>query len=415
VSQRDDLLHKIQANKALVGIIGMGYVGSSLSDLTVKAKYNTIGFDRDQRKVEIINQKARKYLKASTDTAELHKCDIVIVCVQTPVLADKTPDLTFVTSALEVITDNVRPGQLVIIESTVAAGTTRSIALPILQKSGLLIGTEVFLSFSPERVDPGNKKFGLYDIPKVIGGLNEDSLITAVAFYSRIFKQVVPVSSLEAAEFTKILENTFRLVNISLVNELVTYANAINVDMWEVVDAAATKPFGFMPHYPGPGVGGHCIPVDPYYLLDDAKKRNVHLGLIEEAGKINEMQPKKVVKKTLDVLKQNNGHKKSHKVLLIGVTYKPDIDDVRESPALKVWEDLEKEGISVTYHDPYVEAINGHHSQELSPSLLHESDMVVITTNHRNVDYQQLMNFEKPILDTRNVYSDKKSPNIHRI
>lgn len=426
------LIRKISNKTAKVGIVGMGYVGMPLGELSAEAGFRTIGFVRDPKKKGAINAEKITNLTSTVDKKELKKVDIILICVQTPVFEDKMPDLRALKQACEEVSENLRPGQLVIIESSVAPGTTRKIVLPILRKSGLKLGEEFYLSFSPERVDPGNARFKLNKIPKVVSGAEPNSREAAVAFYSKIIDRVVPVSSVETAELVKIFENTFRLVNISLVNQVHQYAQAIGVDMWEVVDAASTKPFGFLPHYPGPGIGGHCIPVDPYYLLEDAKKNGINLTLVKEAGIINENQPHKVVHRAVEIISTNlknglihSGHNhgirlfsailrfknnpiffknpKKPKVLLIGVAYKPDIDDPRESPALKIWEIFEKMGYTVTYHDPYIPLFNGHQSLELSEKTVTQNDLLVITTNHSTIDYEWLIGLRKPILDTRNV------------
>lgn len=409
------LLKKIDNRSARVGIIGMGYVGSALSELVVKAGYDTIGLVRRESKAQQINDQKIKNLKGATDASLLKTCDIVIVCVQTPIHEDKTPDLSFIESAVQQIADNIGENQLIVIESSYAPGTTRNIALPILEETGKKGGVDFYLSFSPERVDPGNKNFTLNQIPKVVSGLEENSLKAAYAFYSTIIDKVVPVSSMEAAEMVKIFENTYRLVNISLVNEVTEYTKAIGLDIWEIINAAATKPFGFMPHYPGPGIGGHCIPVDPFYLVDKAKKIGINLELVETAGKVNDEKPQHVVNQTVEIINKHNGKKADHKVLLVGVAYKPDIDDTRESPALKIWKMFEEKNIDVLYHDPFVSELNGERSVELTEEVIGDLDAIVITTNHSNIAYEKLAEMKKPVIDTRNVYKGVKHPLIFRI
>lgn len=414
--KKNDLLkNKIKQKTVLAGIVGIGYVGSALAEAASDAGFRTIGFDIDQRKVETTNGLKKKNLSATSDMSILSRCDIICICVPTPVYEDKTPDFRYMKAAARSVAKTLRRNQLITLESSVNPGATRTIILPILEATGLRAGKDFFLSFSPERIDPGNKQFRITDIPKVVGGYDEVSRDLSVAFYSQIIKQVIPVSSLETAELVKILENTYRLVNISLINEVSEYAKAIGVDMWEVISAAATKPFGFQAHYPGPGAGGHCIPVDPYYLVEDAAKLGINLRIIKQAGKTNDRQPKKVVKKTLEILKQTNGKKKEHKVLLVGLSYKPDIDDVRESPALKIWELFEKRGITVSYHDPYVSQMNGSTSVELSKETISDHDMIVITTNHSRVSYDKLAKYNTPIIDTRNVYKNERQPHIFKV
>jgi UDP-N-acetyl-D-glucosamine dehydrogenase len=409
------LLQKITNRSARVGIIGMGYVGSALSELVVKAGYPTISFVRRAAKADRINEQGIKNLQGTTDSSLLKTCDIILVCVQTPIHEDKTPDLSFIEAAIQQIADNIGQDQLVVVESSYAPGTTRKVALPILEKTGKTVGKDFYLSFSPERVDPGNAQFTLNQIPKVVAGIDAASLEVATAFYATIIDRVVPVSSMEAAELVKIFENTYRLVNISLVNEVTEYAKAVGLDMWEVIGAAATKPFGFMPHYPGPGIGGHCIPVDPFYLVDQAKQIGVKLYLVETAGRINDAKPEHVVRQTVDIIQKHNGQKKDHKVLLVGLAYKPDIDDTRESPALKIWQLFEEQNVGVLYHDPYVSEMNGSKSVELSEETMKDLDAIVITTNHTNVAYEKLAEMQKPVIDTRNVYKDSKNPRIFRV
>lgn len=450
-----NLTRKITTRKAKVGVIGMGYVGAALADIVIKQKFDTLGFVRTPERAEKINKLRKEYLSATTDQTLLETRDIILICVQTPVDENKLPDLTALRKASKQVAKHLQKGQLIIIESSIATGTTRNVVLPILDdnKDGLKAGVDFFLSFSPERVDPGNKNFDLNQIPKVVAGLSENDKKVAVLFYEQIMDHVVPVSSLETAELVKLFENTFRLINISLVNELATYAKSWNIDMFEVVNAASTKPFGFLPHYPSPGIGGHCIPVDPFYMLDDAKKRGIQLRLIEEAGKINDMQPVKVVTLASEILESGTAHiktmdayhtlttinsyanqpialtgvkggldskklnsngevTKTQKVLLIGLAYKPDIDDVRESSSLKIWTLLEQQGYSVSYHDPFVPELNGSKSKELSEEVVMDHDMIIIATHHSNIDYVKLASYNKPILDTRHVYNGSKPPHV---
>lgn len=427
---KTELVKKINNKSAKVGIVGMGYVGMPLAELSSAAGFKTVGFVRNPQKATKINDLKIRNLTSTTDKEKISEADIILICVQTPVFENKMPDLRALKGACTEVSEHLRKGQLVVIESSIAPGTTRKIALPILETTGFKAGDEFFLAFSPERVDPGNIKFKLNEIPKVVSGLEQNSFEAVVSFYEKIIDKVVPVSSLETAELVKIFENTFRLINISLVNQVHQYAKAIDVDMWEVVDAAATKPFGFLAHYPGPGIGGHCIPVDPYYLIEDAKQIGIDLTLVKEAGRINENQPQKVVKRAAEIIsasvKNNSGNgiqsvvsklkdgvlkdSSKKKVLLIGVAYKPDIDDHRESPAHRIWELFVKSGYEVSYHDPYIPHFMGQESVDLNEKIIEESDLLVITTNHSNVDYDWLSKFDKPILDTRKVkISDRSS------
>lgn len=410
-----NLSRKIKDRTAVVGIIGIGYVGTDLAVGSSSAGFKTIGFTRRESRASEVNECDTKNFTATTDDTRLSECDIICICVPTPIHPDKTPDLDPLDSALVKTLKKFTPGTLVIIESTIAPGTTRNFALPILEKSGLSPKDEFFLSFSPERIDPGNKKYTIFNTPKVISGLNTKSLNLAYAFYKTFIDKPYPVSSLEVAEMSKVLENTFRMVNISLSNELLDYTNSLGINLWEVINASATKPFGFLPHYPGPGIGGHCIPVDPYYLLADARQRGIHLKIIEAAGNVNCEQPKKVVEKIIDILKHTNGVKQEHKAMLIGITYKENFVDNRESPSLKIWELLQKENIKVSYHDPYVPKMYDTYSLELNESTIKNNDVIIITTPHAGIDYDLLVKSKKPILDTRNILYNYSLPNIYRI
>jgi UDP-N-acetyl-D-glucosamine dehydrogenase len=406
---------KIEQKTAVVGIMGVGYVGSNLGWAVSSAGYNVVGFDIDKHKIYTINSAGKKNFIATDDFSKLGTCDVVFVCVPTPVDKSKKPNLTPFVRAIKSIKEYLKKGQLIIVESSVAPGTVRGIALPVLQTSGMTAENDFFLAFSPERVDPGNRKYEFCDIPKIVAGMGNTSKDLTASLYGKFVNKVVPVSSIETAEFTKLFENTFRLVNISLVNQVQEYADAIGIDMNEVVEAAATKPFGFLPHYPGPGVGGHCIPVDPYYLVDDAKKHNISLSIIEDAGRINSNRPKKVAGKAQRILEETNGVKKHHTVLIVGVTYKPDVADVRESASLEIWEMLREKGYTVHYHDPYISAINGVSSIELSDDTVKNFDLIIISTDHKNIDYDGLLQAKIPILDTRNVYNGNATTNVFRL
>jgi len=415
MDHKQALSKNIKSRRAVIGIVGIGYVGGALALGAAASGFKVIGVTRsDARAIRVNEQKIPNYI-ATTDANNLIKCDIICICVPTPIHEDKSPDLKPLQNALAVTADYMQPGTLVIIESTIAPGTTRNIALPILQTSGLKEEEEFFLSFSPERVDPGNKKYTIYNTPKVIAGLSNTSRDLTCKFFQSFVKKVVLVSSLEVAEMSKVLENTFRFINISFINELVPYAKSLGVDMHEVINAAATKPYGFLPHYPGPGVGGHCIPVDSCYLLSDARKRGIPLTIVEDADRVNEEQPKKVVTKTLEILKKTNGHKTTYKVLLLGLSYKRDINDCRESASLKIWKLLENKKVAVSYHDPHIPSWNGQESQELTDETILGSDVVIITTDHESVDYNKLAKYKKPILDTRKVFSNNGSPFVYEI
>lgn len=392
---------KITTKDALVGVLGVGYVGKELVLGSLSAGFVTIGYDLNPQKTASINHP--KFLKAISVT-DLENCDVICICVPTPLDEEKKPDLSFLTNAIEEITRLKKIEKLIIVESTVAPGTLSKIVLPQINDKGLKLGEDFFLAISPERIDPGNKNYNIQNTPKVVGGIDEPSKKLVFDFYSKFVNKVVPTSSSETAEFAKIFENTFRLVNISLVNQLKEYAESIGVDMWEVIDAAATKPYGFLPHYPGPGVGGHCIPVDPVYLLEEARNSNVNLTMVEEAVRINESLPLKIVDQAK---KKLNGHmaRGDARMLLVGITYKPNVDDIRESPALKIWEEATKEGFEVSYHDPYVPQLNGYDSITLTQDSLLNHDVIVIVTNHKNIPYELFTTLDKPIIDTRNIFS----------
>lgn len=458
------LQEKISSRNAVVGIIGLGYVGAPLAELINKKGFTVIGFERNEKRRKEITQRL-PHMQIALNNRELETCDIIVICIQTPIHEDKTPNLDFLLLACAQVAKHLRKGQMITIESSIHPGVTRNIVLPILQKKNMHVGNDFFLAFSPERIDPGNATFFLENIPKIVSGADVHSLELIAAFYKKIFTSIIPVSSLETAEMVKIFENTFRLINISLVNEIKEYTDTIGVDMWEVVKAASTKPFGFMPHYPGPGIGGHCIPVDPFYLFDDAKKRGIILQFIQRAGEINDTIPSKVVGHALEIMHSKQAQKQSvvsiegqgtdgfihplrqvrlytkqitahengykglkggmhtmaqasqdapYRILLIGISYKPNVDDLRESPAIKIWELFEKYGHHVSYHDPYIPEARGVLSVPLSKDTLSGHDMYVIVTNHANIDYPYLASFGKPIIDTRHAY-EQQLPNIYYV
>lgn len=409
------LSKKISERSAKVGIIGIGYVGDALGRGAVSAGFEVLGLTRSSEKAKRINSDKNFGYKVTSNPDDLRLCDIICICVPTPIKHDKSPDLDPLISSLNIVSENLKKGTLVIIESTIAVGTTRNIALPILKMSRLKEEDEFYLSFSPERVDPGNINYGIKNTPKIVSGLSLTSKNLAHLFYSSFIENIVSVSSLETAELSKLLENTYRFINISFMNELLDYSNSLGVNLWEVIDAASSKPFGFMPHYPGPGIGGHCIPVDPYYLLDDAKKRKVKLGILEASGRVNDNQPKKVVERTLEILKKTNGEKDSHSALLVGISYKEDTPDERESPSLKIWKLLEKQHVSVYYHDPYIPKYNGASSLDIKNGGILDKDIILITAPHSSIDYEKIVSFGKPIIDTKNALKNYSRPNIYRL
>lgn len=422
------LLARIESKQAVIGVVGLGYVGLPLVAEFTRAGYRVVGFDVLPRVVEGLNAGkshiqdvpsevveravAAGLFEATTDMSRLGECDAISICVPTPLSKTRDPDVSYVVAATASVADTIRPGQLVILESTTYPGTTRELMLPMLESKGLRVGEDFFLCFSPERVDPGNERWQTKNTPKVIGGITPVCLEVSVALYGRVIDTMVPVSSTEAAEMTKLLENTFRSINIALVNEMAQASDRLGVSVWEVIDAAATKPFGFMRFLPGPGIGGHCIPLDPHYLAWKMRTLNYKTRMIELAGEINSEMPHFVTNKVQDAL---NAHRKplnGSKVLLLGVAYKKDIDDVRESPALDVIRLLEEKGAIVDYHDPYVGflrddgELRGRDSVPLTDEALAGSDCVVIVTDHGSVDYERVVRVAPLVVDTRNATRD---------
>lgn len=411
------LFQRIIKKQVTVGIVGMGYVGGALAEACSSAGYSTIGFDIDKKVVLRVNRQNKENILATTRGEFLKICDIICICVPTPINKDFTPNLSFFKAAIKTVGKFLTKGKMVIVESSITPGTIKSFAKPVLEEtSKLLAGKDFLLAYSPERIDPGNTRFKFRQVPKVVSGIDEPSLKAAWQFYGSLVDQVVAVSSLEVAEMTKFLENVFRMVNISFINELSDYAKSKGIDILEVIKAASTKPFGFMPHYPGPGAGGDCIPVLSYYLLDDAKKKNVPLKVVEAAMKVNEERPQKIVEKVEMVL---NGHlkpsPKKPRVLIVGVAYKAGSSNIRGSVSLKVWEEVEKRGVQISYHDPFVPRVNGHHSIPLTRKNILGADVIVIATDHQNIRYEKLVKFQKPIVDARNVLASYRLPHIIRI
>jgi UDP-N-acetyl-D-glucosamine dehydrogenase len=419
---RQDVLDRIHDGTAVVGVVGLGYVGLPLAVEFARAGYRTVGFDVDADVVasvvhglshipDVDGQVVEALvgeglLSATTDMKALAVCDAISICVPTPLSKTRDPDMSYVVAATEAVARVLRPGQLVVLESTTFPGTTREVMLPALEASGLAGGRDFYLCFSPERVDPGNTVYTTRNTPKVIGGLTEACLEVGLALYGRIIERMVAVGSTEAAELAKLLENTFRAVNIALANEMAQVADRLGVDVWEVIEAAATKPFGFMKFLPGPGIGGHCIPLDPHYLSWKMKTLNYRTRLIEQASEINAEMPHFVVRKVQDALNERGRAVKGSRILVVGVAYKPDIDDVRESPALDVIRLLRAKGAAVLYHDPFVDVLREgteeHRSVELADAELAGVDCAVIITNHRKIDYQRLVDRVALVVDTRN-------------
>ncbi len=420
-----------------IGIIGCGYVGLPLALRFAETGQRVMGFDTDPSKIEKLNagksyiqhipaDKIAEHVKAgrfgaTTDFTKLREMDAVLICVPTPLDERREPDLSYVEQTALSIGPNLQRGQLIVLESTTYPGTTEELVQPILERGGLKcpvtrsegsenIATDYYLAFSPEREDPGNKQYGLAQIPKVVGGTNPPSARAAANLYSQIVSRVVPVSSTRAAEMVKLLENIFRCVNIALVNELKLLGLRMDIDIWEVIDSAATKPFGFMPFYPGPGLGGHCIPVDPYYLSWKAREFDFATRFIELAGEINTSMPYHVVSAVADALNECQKSLKGSKILLLGVAYKKDVDDLRESPSLKLLELLTARGAKLDYNDPYFPALHKmrHYdfsqmrSVDLTPAVLGSYDCVLIATDHTAYDYQSIVDSSKLVVDTRN-------------
>jgi UDP-N-acetyl-D-glucosamine dehydrogenase len=418
-----DLLNKIEGREAVIGIIGLGYVGLPLAVEFAHAGHHVIGFDVDSTRTQLINQglsyipdvhteKVNSLvqlgkLSATSNFEQLAQTDVVIICVPTPLRKTKEPDISYILAAAEQVARFLHPPQLVILESTTYPGTTDEVLLPMLEATKLKLDSDFFLAFSPERVDPGNPDFQTHNIPKVVGGVSKVSMEMAASLYQTIVERVHKVSSARVAETAKLLENTFRSVNIALVNELAQLCYHLNIDSWEVIEAAATKPFGFMAFYPGPGIGGHCIPLDPHYLSWKARLHGFEARFIGLAEEVNSYMPRHVVKLVQDGLNEHRKPIKGSKILMLGVAYKRDIDDVRESPALGIAEQLLDKGAELSYHDPYIEEMNlegkgSMRSRELSEELLRESDCVLIVTDHRGIDYEQVVRLSKLLVDTRN-------------
>lgn len=416
--------YKISARDLTIGVVGLGYVGLPLAVEFACAGFRVLGFDVLQDRVDSLNKgvshvgdigsellaevvSAQRF-SATTAMSRLAECDAISICVPTPLSKTRDPDTSYVLSATEEIAKSVRKGQLVILESTTYPGTTREIILPRLEQAGLSLGRDFLLAFSPERVDPGNKTHGIRNTPKVVGGMDDASTELAAHLFGQIIEQVHPVSTPEVAEMVKLLENTFRAVNIGLANETALMCDRLGVNVWEVIEAASTKPFGFMPFYPGPGIGGHCIPLDPFYLSWKMKTLDYRARFIELAGEVNSEMPRHVVMKIVEALNEQEKSLRGSDILVLGVAYKPDIGDPRESPALDIIELLRQRGANVTFSDPHVESVRiGEHvfnSVHLTAPRLTDADCVVITTNHSAFDYVRIQKCANLIVDTRNSF-----------
>lgn len=426
---KNDLINSITNKKAHVGVIGLGYVGLPLLVEFASRGFQSTGFEVDESKAEQINAGSSyigdvpsrrlkdvvdaRRLRATTDFSNLRECDAIIICVPTPLRKTKEPDVSYILAAAEQIAKNLRRGHLIILESTTYPGTTDEVLLPMFEEKGLKLDEDFLLAFSPERVDPGNPQFLTHNIPKVVGGVTDDSTAVAAHLYSQIVKDVHAVSSARVAEAAKLLENTFRAVNIGMANEMARLCYALNIDTWEVIRAAATKPFGFMPFYPGPGIGGHCIPLDPHYLSWKARQHGFDSRFISLAEEVNSRMPEHVVQLVADGLNDERKAMNGSNVLLLGVAYKKDVNDVRESPALSIIDRLRAKGAHVKYHDPFVAEVHfdDAHTDAVGEPLasvsltndeLESADCVIIVTDHSEIDYKRVCSLSTLIVDTRN-------------
>ncbi len=431
----DRLENRIEDRTATLGVIGLGYVGLPLTVAMAQAGYRTIGFDVSPRVVNGINDGnshvgdvsgellaalvGEGLISATTNLADLAKCDVISICVPTPLSKTKDPDLSYVVAATNAVRETLRPGQVIILESTTYPGTTREAMLPVLEQTGLKVGQDFFLCFSPERVDPGNPVWTTRNTPKVVGGITPTCTAMGAAIYGRVFETLVPVTSVEAAELVKLHENTFRMINIALVNEMARISERLQVDVWEVIDAAATKPFGFMKFTPGPGLGGHCIPLDPHYLSWKMRNLSFKTRMIELSSEINAEMPAYVVRKVQDALNEDRKSLNGSRVMILGVAYKKDIDDLRESPALEIIRLLREKGAEIVYHDPHCPHIAADElagegpsleSLELTPDTLGNADCVVVVTDHSSIDYAQVRRSASLIVDARGVMRGVPGP-----
>jgi UDP-N-acetyl-D-glucosamine dehydrogenase len=432
------LIEKIFSKQAVVGIIGLGYVGLPLALLFCEKGFNVVGFDVDEKKVSVLNS-GKSYIKhiagerikknieskkffASTDFSLLTTCDAILICVPTPLTAQNEPEMKYVIDSAKIIAKHIRQGQLIVLESSTYPGTTDELLLPLFQEKFIhegkdkkeIVGSEFFLAFSPEREDPNNPDFNTETIPKIVGGVTNNCLEVAVALYNQAVKKTVPVSSAKVAEAAKLLENIYRSVNVALVNELKMIFDKMGIDVWEVISAAKTKPFGFQAFYPGPGLGGHCIPIDPFYLSWKAREYEIETKFIELAGQINTYQPFYVAMNTIDALNKNGKSLKDARILILGVAYKKNVDDMRESPSLKLIEIFEGKGALVDYSDPYIAklpATRKYDFQKESVSINSDTlflyDLVLLSTDHDSFDYDFISANAKLIVDTRNAFGSR--------
>lgn len=428
-----NFLDRINRKDAVIGIVGLGYVGLPLMLRFAEEKFRVLGIDIDEQKNAMINsglsyirhiseervRQSKNFIQATSDFSFASEVDVLILCVPTPLNKYREPDLSYMLKTMDSLLPYIRSGQLISLESTTYPGTTEEELKPRLESKGLKVGESIYLAFSPEREDPGNEKYSTATIPKICGGVTANCLEAAVSVYSAVIDKVVPVSSTRVAEMTKLLENIHRSVNIGLVNEMKILADKMKIDIHEVINAAATKPFGFVPYYPGPGIGGHCIPIDPFYLTWKAREFGVHTRFIELAGEINSGMPHWVVEKASASLNSVGKPIKGSKVLVLGIAYKCDIDDTRESPSIEILEILRDKGAIVSYSDPYAPvfpAMRAHHfdlySVDLTPEKIKENDLVILATAHKAFDYQMISTNAQLIIDTRGIFRSYPQHNV---
>jgi UDP-N-acetyl-D-glucosamine dehydrogenase len=426
---------RLQKRSARIGVLGLGYVGLPLAVEFAKAGFRVTGFEIDAKRAATLNRGVSYIqdvptadvrvlvrngtLRATLDFDELARMDAIDICVPTPLRKTKDPDVSYIVAAVQQIAPRLRRGQLVVLESTTYPGTTDELVRPMLEEGGLKAGKDFFLAFSPERVDPGNERYQTRNIPKVVGGVTPACTRAVAELYGTVMDEVVPVSSTQVAEMVKLLENTFRSVNIGLVNEMALMCDKMRIDVWEVIEAAATKPFGFMPFYPGPGLGGHCIPIDPFYLSWKARQSGFEARFIELAGNVNGGMPYHVTKRVSEALNSIRKPLRGSRVLVVGVAYKADIDDVRESPSLDIMEILERDGARVEYADPYVPQIRHNGSmlraRTLSAGAVKAADCVVIATAHRSIDYGLIAKHARTIVDSRNALRGRRTRGVFKL
>ena len=429
-----NLKQKLLSKKAVVGVIGLGYVGLPMAIQFARKGFKVIGLDSSKKRIarlkkgesyigDIEGKDIQKAISSenftpTTNSKVISKCDVIIVCVPTPINKSLKPDISYIRSAARTIKDNFKKGQLVVLESTTYPGTTRDVLMPILSGKKLKAGEDFFLAFSPERIDPGNPKYDFSNIPKLVGGITEKCTVLAKLLYKQVTKKVIGLTSPETAEVTKLLENSFRIVNIGLINEFAHLCHKLGIDVWEVVEAAKTKPFGFMPFYPGPGVGGHCIPADPMYLSWKARKVGFETRMVDLAAKVNITAPKHVAERVEEIIKKDGKRIKGARILVLGAAYKEDINDLRESPALEIFKILERKRAAWFYSDSYIPFLDiqglKSKSVKLSPALIKEQDLILVLTAHTDVDYKMVCENAKCVFDTRNVTRRirKKGDNI---